>query len=486
MNILDKTIVELVEMIKSKQITSYEVVSEYIKKIENIDDKIGAFLVYNKEKALDAAKVVDEKIKNGEAVGKLAGVPFGLKDNMQAVGYKMTCASKMLENYESIFDATVYEKLKDEDAVLIGKLNMDEFAMGSSNETSYFKNVNNPWDLERVAGGSSGGSAAAVAAGELLFSLGSDTGGSIRQPASLCGIVGMKPTYGRVSRYGVAAFGSSLDQIGPFTKNVEDNMLILSIISGKDEKDTTSYPLEKVEFGKGLKDGVSGLKIAIPKQFYAAGIHEDILNKLNEVKEKYKALGAIVEEVEMPMSKYALPAYYIISSAEASSNLSRYDGIRYGHISDKYEDLDGLYEKSRSEGFGEEVKRRIMLGTYVLSSGYYDAYYKKGLEVRSLIKKEFEDMFEKYDIILTPTVPNTAFKTGEKTDNALEMYMEDICTVPISIAGVPAISMNCGFDKLGLPIGMQLVGNYFDEETIYKAAYAMEKELNITEKAEVK
>ena len=352
---------------------------------------------------------------------------------------------------------------------------MDEFAMGSSTETSYFKKTRNPWDLNRVPGGSSGGSAAAVASNMVPWALGSDTGGSIRQPAGLCGVVGLKPTYGLVSRFGLIAFASSLDQIGTFTKDVKDTAILLNVISGYDEKDTTSANVEKKDYTKCLKNDVKGLKIAIPKEFFGDGINEDVRDALKKAMEKYKELGAIVEEVSLDIADYALATYYIIACAEASSNLGRFDGIRYGYRTPNYTNLRDIYINSRSEGFGDEVKRRIILGTYVLSSGYYDAYYKKAQKVRTLVKNKFNDIFEKYDVILTPTSPTTAFKIGEKSDNPLEMYLSDICTVSVNIAGLPGMSIPCGVDKNGLPIGMQLIGKHFDEETILNAGYTYEQ-----------
>ena len=414
-------------------------------------------------------------------MGEYAGIPIGIKDNLCMKGTKTTCSSKMLENFVSPYDATVIEKLKDENIISLGKLNMDEFAMGSSTESSYFKKTKNPWNLNKVPGGSSGGSAAAVAANMVPWALGSDTGGSIRQPASLCGVVGLKPTYGLVSRYGLVAFASSLDQIGPITKDVRDSAMLLSLIAGHDEKDTTSEPIEKKDYTKALKNDVKGLKIGVPKEFFGEGINEEVKKELTKAIETYKELGAEVEEFSLDVAKYALATYYIIACAEASSNLGRFDGIRYGYRTPEYSNLKEIYKKSRSEGFGPEVKRRIILGTYVLSSGYYDAYYKKAQQVRTLVSNEFSRAFEKYDVILTPTSPVTAFNIGEKSNNPLEMYLADICTVSINIAGVPAISIPCGVDSEGMPVGMQLIGNKFEEEKILNAAYTFEQKVKFRE-----
>lgn len=387
----------------------------------------------------------------------------------------------MLEDFIAPYNATIVEKVNNENMINLGKLNMDEFAMGSSTETSYFKKTKNPWNLNKVPGGSSGGSAAAVAANLVPWALGSDTGGSIRQPASLCGVVGLKPTYGLVSRYGLVAFASSLDQIGPITKDVTDSAILLNLIAGHDERDTTSVNKEKEDYTEALKNDVKGMKIAVPKEFFGEGINEEVKASLEKAIEKYKEMGAIVEEVSLDVAEYALATYYIIACAEASSNLGRFDGIRYGYRTKNYSNLKELFKNSRSEGFGAEVKRRIILGTYVLSSGYYDAYYKKAQQVRTLVSNKFEEVFEKYDVILTPTSPITAFNIGEKSDNPLEMYLADICTVSINIAGVPAISIPCGVNSEGMPIGMQLIGNKFCEETILNAAYTFEQKIKFRE-----
>lgn len=472
------TVHELVEKLDKKELTSEEIINAYKERIENKETEVQAFITTTLEDAEKEAKKIDLNPRKG----KLAGIPIGIKDNLCTNGVKTTCASKMLENFIAPYDATVVEKLKEEQIISLGKLNMDEFAMGSSTENSAIKITHNPWNLNKVPGGSSGGSAAAVAADLVPWALGSDTGGSIREPASFCGVVGLKPTYGLVSRYGLVAFASSLDQVGPITKDVKDCAMLLNVIAGHDEKDSTSYNKEKVDYTSSLKNDVRGLKIGVPKEFFGEGINGEVKAKLEEVIEIYKKMGAIVEECSLDVSKYALATYYIIACAEASSNLGRFDGIRYGYRAKDYKDLNDLFRKSRSEGFGPEVKRRIILGTYVLSSGYYDAYYKKAQQVRTFVRKEFEKNFEKYDVLLTPVVPTTAFDIGSKTSNPLEMYLADICTVSINVAGVPAISVPCGVDKQGMPIGMQLIGNKFQEETILNAAYTFEQETKFREK----
>ena len=475
MDITKLTVHELQEKIKNKELTSREIVEAYNKKIEEKEKDIQAFVTTLGEDALTKAEEIDTRRANGETLGEFAGIPIGIKDNICTKGVKTTCSSKMLENFVSPYDATVMEKLNNENIINLGKLNMDEFAMGGSTEHSYFKTTKNPYNLNKVPGGSSGGSAAAVSAGMVPWALGSDTGGSIRQPASFCGVVGLKPTYGLVSRYGLVAFASSLDQIGPITKDVYDSALLLNIIAGHDKKDTTSVEKEKIDYTKCLKNDVKGLKIGVPKEFFAEGINKEVKEALEKAMEKYKQLGAIVEEISLDVAKYSLATYYIIACAEASSNLGRFDGIRYGHRAKEFSNLKELYKKSRSEGFGPEVKRRIILGTYVLSSGYYDAYYKKAQQVRTLVMNEFNKAFEKYDVILTPTSPTVAFDIGSKTSNPLEMYLSDICTVSVNIAGLPGISIPCGVDKEGMPIGMQLIGNKFAEETILNAAYTFEQ-----------
>ena len=482
MNITELTVHELQEKIKNKEITITEINEAYIKQIKEKEPEVQAFITELTEEGMNQAKKIQERIDNGENVGSLAGIPIGIKDIICTKGIKTTAGSKMLENFIAPYDATVMNKINSEEMINLGKLNMDEFAMGSSTEHSYFKKTRNPWDLSRVPGGSSGGSSAAVAANMVPWALGTDTGGSIRQPASLCGIVGLKPTYGLVSRYGVIAYASSLDQVGVFTKDVQDCAILLNVISGHDEMDSTSVDVGEKDYTKSLQKDIKGMKIGVPKEFYGEGINPEVRVAVESAVAKYKEMGAEVEEFSLDVSQYALATYYIISCAEASSNLGRYDGIRYTYRSPEAKTLKDVFKKSRSEAFGAEVKRRIILGTYVLSSGYYDAYYKKAQQVRTLLMNQFNKAFEKYDVIVTPTSPTTAFKMGEKTTNPLEMYMADICTVSINVAGLPGISIPCGVDSQGLPIGMQIIGNKFEEETILKAAYAFEQEINFREK----
>ena len=474
MNITELTVHELQEKLANKEITITDITKAYSDRINEKEKDVDAFVTTLTDEAIKKSEEVQAKLDNGEIKGEFAGIPIGIKDNICTKGIKTTCASKMLEDFISPYSATVVEKLEEENLINLGKLNMDEFAMGGSTEHSYFKKTRNPWNLNKVPGGSSGGSAAAVAANLVPWALGSDTGGSIRQPASFCGVVGLKPTYGLVSRYGLVAFASSLDQIGPITKDVRDSAMLLNLIAGHDKKDTTSCNIEKKDYTKALKNDVKGLKIGVPKEFFAEGINYEVKEKLYEAIEKYKELGAEVEEFSLDIAKYSLAAYYIIACAEASSNLGRFDGIRYGHRAAEYKDLDDLFKKSRTEGFGAEVKRRIILGTYVLSSGYYDAYYKKAQKVRTLVVNEYNNAFEKYDVILTPTSPTVAFDIGGK-NTPLEMYLADIDTVSVNVAGLPAISIPCGVDKQGMPIGMQLIGNKFQEETILNAAYTFEQ-----------
>ena len=481
MDITELTVHELQEKIKNKELTVTEITKAYVNRIKEKEPEVQAFITELTEEGMKQAEEIQAKIDKGEEVGKLAGIPIGIKDIICTKGVKTTCASKMLENFVAPYDATVMNKINAEEMIDLGKLNMDEFAMGGSTEYSYFKKTRNPWDLNKVPGGSSGGSAAAVAANMVPWALGSDTGGSIRQPASFCGVVGLKPTYGLVSRYGLVAFASSLDQIGPITKDVRDSAMLLNLIAGHDEKDTTSEDMPKKDYTKALKNDVKGLKIGIPKEFFGEGINEEVKETLQKAIEKYKELGAEVEEFSLDIAQYALATYYIIACAEASSNLGRFDGIRYGYRTPEYSNLKEIYKKSRSEGFGPEVKRRIILGTYVLSSGYYDAYYKKAQQVRTLVSNEFSKAFDKYDVILTPTSPVTAFNIGEKSNNPLEMYLADICTVSINIAGVPAISIPCGVDSEGMPVGMQLIGNKFEEEKILNAAYTFEQKVKFRE-----
>ncbi len=476
MALYEKKVHELAAMLASGEITSVEVTQAYLDRIEIIEPKVDAYITVDAVGALAKAAEVDAKRASGEVMGPLAGVPIAIKDNMCTEGLLTTCASKMLANFIPPYDATVIKKVKENDLVILGKLNMDEFAMGSSTENSSIKPTRNPWNLDYVPGGSSGGSAAAVAADIAPFALGSDTGGSIRQPAHYCGVVGLKPTYGRVSRYGLIAFASSLDQIGPLTKDVKDAALALNLICGYDRYDSSSAPVETPDFTSFLTGDIKGMKVALPKEFMGEGIQEEVKASMLNVVEDLKALGAIVEEVHMEMTEHALPSYYLISSAEASSNLARFDGVKYGHSAKEFDDLTDLYKQSRDEGFGPEVKRRIMLGTYALSSGYYDAYYKKAQQVRTLIKEQFDKLFAEYDVVMTPTGPTTAFKIGAKVDNPVEMYLNDICTVPINIAGLPGISLNSGFDQDGLPIGVQFVGKGFDEGVLLNVAYAYEQQ----------
>ncbi len=481
MNITKLTVHELQEKVKNKELTITDITKAYVDRIHEKEKDVQAFITLLTNEAIEQAKNIQEKKEKGEITGELAGIPIGIKDNMCTKGINTTCASKMLENFVSPYDASVIEKINEENIISLGKLNMDEFAMGSSTEYSYFKKTRNPWNLNKVPGGSSGGSAAAVAADLVPWALGSDTGGSIRQPSSFCGVVGLKPTYGLVSRYGLVAFASSLDQIGPITKDVTDSAILLNIIAGHDEKDTTSSNKPKIDYTKSLKNDVKGLKIGVPKEFFGEGINEEVKQSLQLAIEKYKELGAKIEEFSLDVSQYALATYYIIACAEASSNLGRFDGIRYTYRTTKFNNLKEIYKKTRSEAFGSEVKRRIMLGTYVLSSGYYDAYYKKAQQVRTLVMNKFNEGFKKYDVILTPTSPTVAFDMGTKSNNPLEMYLADICTVSVNVAGLPAISIPCGVDKEGMPIGMQLIGSKFSEETILNAAYTFEQAIKFRE-----
>lgn len=469
------TIHQQKQLLEKGELSSVELIQACFNEIDKSEPQIGAWISTDREKALQMGAEIDGRRVKGEPVGYLAGIPTGVKDNLCTTEMKTTCGSKMLAHYISPYNATVVEKLHEADAVILGKLNMDEFAMGSSTENSHFKPTHNPRDLSCVPGGSSGGSAAAVAANHLSFSLGSDTGGSVRQPAAFCGIVGLKPTYGAVSRYGLVAFASSLDQVGPLTKDVRDMAYVMNAIVGHDKRDSTSSPHVWGDLTEALVPDVKGLRIALPIEYFTKGVSEDVKVAVLNAAKAYEAMGAIVEEVHLNTMAHALPAYYIISSAEASSNLARFDGVEYGYRAENFEDLTDLYIKSRSQGFGKEVKRRILLGTYTLSSGYYDAYYKKALQVRSAIHSEFEGIFSKFDLIISPVAPTTAWKMGEKSKDPLEMYMEDIYTVPINIAGVPAISVPCGVDGRGLPIGMQLIGKHFDEKTLLRAAYTYEQ-----------
>ena len=478
MELYNLTISEIAKKIKEKSVSIKEVLDSVYSRIDNVDKKIGAYITLTKENAYKKAEMLQKRLDDGEDIGVLGGVPIGIKDNICTNGVKTTCASRMLEDFVPFYDATVIEKLEKSGAIILGKLNMDEFAMGSSTETSYIKKTKNPWDTARVPGGSSGGSAAAVAADMAFATLGTDTGGSIRQPASFCGVVGLKPTYGLVSRYGVVAFASSLDQVGPITKNVEDAAIMLNVIAGHDKKDTTSAKLESVDYKEGLVNDIKGKKIGILSDFVEEGVNAEVKNAYKEAIKTLENAGASIVNISLDYIKYSLPTYYIIATAEASSNLGRYDGIRYGHRALEFNDLDELYVKSRTEGFGEEVKRRILLGTYVLSSGYYDAYYKRAQKVRTLIINDFKEAFKKCDAIVIPTTPNTAFKFGEKTKNPIEMYLEDIYTVPVNIAGLPGISVPSGSDKNGMPIGMQFISKAFDEKNLLQIAYTFEQNTN--------
>lgn len=482
MELYSKTLSEIAKDIKNKKVTIKEVLDSVYKRIEDVEYKVGAYITLTKNEAYKRADELQEKLDKGEDIGLLGGVPIAIKDNICTKNVKTTCASKMLENFEPIYNATVIEKLEDAGAIMIGKTNMDEFAMGSSTETSYFKKTANPWDVERVPGGSSGGSAACVSADMAYAALGSDTGGSIRQPASYCSVVGLKPTYGLISRYGLIAFASSLDQIGPFGKTVEDAAIMLNVIAGHDEKDTTSADLEKKDYTKSLVNDVKGMKIGVPGSFVNDGINNDVKEAYDNSVNTLKELGAEIVDVKLEYAKYSLATYYIIATAEASSNLGRYDGIRYGHRAKEFSDLIDLYTKSRTEGFGDEVKRRIMLGTYVLSSGYYDAYYKRAQQVRTLIVEDFKKTFESCDAIMIPTAPNTSFKMGEHSTNPLEMYLEDIFTVPVNIAGLPAISIPGGFASNGMPIGLQFITKAFDEEKLLQIAYTYEQNTEFSKK----
>ncbi|SHF82748.1 Asp-tRNA(Asn)/Glu-tRNA(Gln) amidotransferase subunit GatA [Ornithinibacillus halophilus] len=473
MSLFDHSIKEIEAKLHNNEITVQDLVDESYKRINEVDDKVHAFLTLDEENARAKAKELDESTDKTE---KLFGIPAGIKDNIVTKQLRTTCASQFLRNFDDpLYDATVVQKLAAEKSVTIGKLNMDEFAMGSSNENSSFTPTRNPWNTDYVPGGSSGGSAASVAAGEVLFSLGSDTGGSIRQPAAFCGVVGLKPTYGLVSRFGLVAFASSLDQIGPLTRTVEDNARVLEVIAGHDNMDSTSANVEVPEYTKELTGDVKGLKIAVPKEYLAEGVNPEVKETVLNALKVYESLGATWEEVSLPHSKYAVAAYYLLSSSEASANLARFDGVRYGVRSENAENMIDMFKKSRSEGFGEEVKRRIMLGTFALSSGYYDAYYKKAQKVRTLIKNDFDKIFEDYDVVIGPTTPTPAFKVGEKIDDPLTMYANDILTIPVNLAGVPGISIPCGFSENGLPIGLQIIGEHFDESTVYRTAHAYEK-----------
>lgn len=475
MDITSLTAVELGKKIKAKEISVMDAVKASIAQIEKVEKDVHSFVTVDKEGALKRAEEVQKQIDDGILTGPLAGVPVAIKDNMCTKGMLTTCSSKILENFRPTFTSEAVLNLEKAGAVIIGKTNMDEFAMGSTTETSYYGATKNPWNLEHVPGGSSGGSCAAVAAEECPYALGSDTGGSIRQPSSFCGVVGIKPTYGTVSRYGLVAYGSSLDQIGPIAKNVTDCATILETIASYDTKDSTSIARETYNFTSALKNDVKGMKIGIPRSYFGDGldaeVREPILNAVKVLEEK----GAIVEEFDLNLVKYAIPAYYVIASAEASSNLARFDGVKYGYRTETYEGLHNMYKKTRSEGFGPEVKRRIMLGSFVLSSGYYDAYYLKALRTKALIKQEFDRAFEKYDVIIAPAAPTTAPEIGKSLSDPIQMYLGDIYTISVNLAGLPGITIPVGKDTKGLPVGMQIIGNCFEENKIIRAAYTFEQ-----------
>ena len=464
---------ELHDKLVNKEISSVELTNALYARIDEVEDKVNAYVTLDKENALEQAAKVDAKIAAGEAIAPLAGVPGAIKDNISTKGLRTTCSSKMLANLTPIYDAHVIKKLRADETIFLGKTNMDEFAMGSTTETSFFGPTRNPWDLSRVPGGSSGGSAAAIAAGEAIWTLGSDTGGSIRQPASFNGCVGIKPTYGRVSRYGCVAFASSLDQIGPITRDVTDAALVLNTICGKDGMDATSLDVEVPDFTKALVADVKGLRIGLPKEYFGEGVDAKVKAEIDKAVAEYKKLGAEIVEVSLPHTEYAVITYYIIAPAEASANLARFDGVRYGYRNTAAASAPEMTTMSRTEGFGVEVRRRIMLGTYVLSSGYYDAYYKKAMQVRTLIRRDFEEAFQKCDVLLTPTSPVVAYNIDGKMD-PLSIYMLDVTTIPVNMAGLPGISIPCGFAD-GLPVGMQLIGRALDEATVLRAAYTFEQ-----------
>ena len=472
----DLTIHDAADLLAAREITSTELTEAVLGRIENVDERVKAFVTVTGERALADANAADARVVSGR-LGPLDGVPMMLKDNICTTGIRTTCSSKMLEKFVPPYNAHVAERLREAGAVLVGKGNLDEFAMGSSTENSAFYTTHNPWDLGRVPGGSSGGATAAVAAGEAMYSLGSDTGGSIRQPASFCGVVGLKPTYGAVSRYGLVAFGSSLDQIGPVTKDVTDSALVLNAIAGHDTRDSTSVPFQPPDYTEALLPDIKGMRIGVPKEYFVEGIGRDVVDVMERALARLEEMGAEVDrEVSLPHTKYALAVYYIIAPSEASANLARYDGVKYGYSAQDAENMWDAMEKTRQQGFGPEVKRRIMLGTYALSSGYYDAYYLKAQKVRTLIRREFDEAFEQYDALIAPTCPTPAFALGDKTDDPVQMYLSDICTIPANIAGIPAISVPAGF-SFGLPVGMQIMAKPFGEPTIFRAAYAYEQSM---------
>jgi len=476
LRLLGFTALQVKEKILSREIQATELVGKLFKWIKDIEPNIQAFITINEKEALEKASEIDKKIGNRQKVGLLAGIPIAVKDNICTKNLTTTCASKILQNFTPPYDAFVVKRLKEEDAIIIGKTNLDEFAMGSSTENSGYKITRNPWNLECVPGGSSGGSAAAVAADLSFMSLGSETGGSVRQPAALCGVVGIKPTYGRVSRYGLVAFGSSLDQVGTVTKDIKDAALLLQVIAGNDLRDSTSAKVTVPDYLDGIDAGVNGLRIGIPKEYFTDGLNAEVRDAVKSALKIYERLGAKIVDLSLPHTEYAVAVYYIVANAEASSNLARYDGVKYGYRTSESRGIIDMYCRTRSEGFGNEVKRRIMLGNYALSSGYYDAYYMKASKVRNLIKSDFDVAFEKVDCIMCPTSPVPAFKIGERANNPLEMYLSDIYTIPANLAGIPGISIPCGFSKTGLPIGMQILAKHFEEKKILQIAYAFERE----------
>ena len=473
MDLYRKGIADISEMLRKHEISAKEIAASVFGRIDKVEDTIKAYVTLTKDAAIGMADNIDREIAAGNKK-TLSGIPIAIKDNMCTKGIRTTCSSKILQNFIPPYESTATSRLLEQGYLLIGKTNLDEFAMGSSTENSGFHTTSNPWDTERIPGGSSGGSAAAVAADECIAALGSDTGGSIRQPAALCGVVGLKPTYGRVSRYGLVAFASSLDQIGPITKNVKDAAILMNIISGKDPMDSTSASVIVPDFTASIGRHIKGLRIGIPKEYFIEGIDPEVNAAVQAAIRQYQALGAIPVAVSLPHSGYAIATYYVLATSEASSNLARYDGVKYGFRAEG-KDLIDMYMQTRARGFGAEVKRRIMLGTYTLSSGYYDAYYKKAQQVRTLLKKDFDEAFKTVDLILTPTTPTAAFKKGEKTDDPLQMYLADIFTISVNLAGVPGISIPCGFTSNNLPIGLQLIGRHFDEETLLQTAYAYEQ-----------
>jgi len=468
------TIHQLHELLSKKEVTSKEVTESFLKRIELVDGKVHAYTTLTPELAIKQAKQADENIRQGK-LNTLTGIPLAIKDVLCIQGVKTTCGSKILENFIAPYDATVIKKLKEKGVVFIGRTNMDEFAMGSTTETSHFGTTRNPWDLERIPGGSSGGSAAAVSADECTAALGTDTGGSIRQPAACCGLVGLKPTYGRVSRFGLVAFASSLDQIGPMTKDVKDTAILMNDICGYDPLDSTSVDKEVPDYTQVLGREVKGMSVGIPREYFIEGLDREVEEAIREAVKVLEGLGMNIKEVSLPHTEYAVAVYYLIAPAEASSNLARYDGVRYGYRTQEDVGLLDMYKHSRSEGFGAEVKRRIMLGTYALSAGYYDAYYKKASQVRTLIRNDFEKAFKECDVIVTPTYPTTAFKIGEKVDDPLKLYLSDIFTIPANLAGIAGISIPCGLSSEGLPIGLQILANFFQEEKLLKVAHAYEQ-----------